>query len=63
MTETVNIERLLTIKDLKEFIPLSQAGLYKLTNSEGFPKPVKLGTRRKAWTAASITQWMRDAAA
>ena len=39
----MNEERLLKLKDVKDYIPFSTAKIYALINKNEFPKPIKIG--------------------
>lgn len=56
--KTASFEPLLTLRDLTKIIPLSYAGLYMLSKTENFPKPIFIGKRRRAWTQGSVRKWL-----
>jgi predicted DNA-binding transcriptional regulator AlpA len=52
------IDRLLTIEDVKKIIPYSNASLYRMISEGEFPAPLKLGGSRSAWRSSEIRAWI-----
>jgi prophage regulatory protein len=56
MTNT--IERLLSLKQVREIIPFSPMQLYRLQKSGEFPRRIKIGKHRIAWRESDIQKWI-----
>jgi prophage regulatory protein len=52
-------ERLISMKQLLECVPLSKSEIYRRINAGNFPRPVRLGKNRIAFSEAEIEQWIR----
>jgi len=52
-------ERLISRRELRRFISLSDMGLWRWIRAGKFPQPVYIGTRRY-WTETSIARWLRE---
>jgi prophage regulatory protein len=50
----------LTQKELLERYYLSRTTLYRLMDSEGFPKPVTLGFRKRGWLQSEVNAWLAN---
>lgn len=55
MTE---IQRLLSLKQIKEIIPYSTMQIYRLEKAGAFPRRIKIGRQRVAWVEADIRKWV-----
>jgi len=53
----LNLERLHSVRAR---VSLSRSEIYRRVALGTFPKPVKLGERASAWSAAEIDQWIAD---
>lgn len=50
--------RWLRIAEVVEAVGLSRATVYRLIESDGFPKPVKLSPKRVAWLRSEVEAWL-----
>ena len=51
---------ILRMKDVCSELGVSRASVYRLLQSEGFPKPLKLGKRAIGWERDQIQQWVKS---
>lgn len=52
-------EKLLRVKDVKEYIPFSTAKIYRLMNENQFPKSIKVGGS-VLWRLSDIKKYVED---
>ena len=52
--------RLLSLKQVMERIPLSKTEIYRRIRDDRFPKPVRIGAHRIAFSEAEIEKWFAD---
>ena len=50
--------KLLKIKEVCEVVGVSRAHVYHLMKTNGFPRPIKLSARARAWRLDSVEQWI-----
>jgi prophage regulatory protein len=50
-------EQLLNVGDVCKITTLSKASIYRLINQGEFPPPVKISSRRVAWTDSAVQSW------
>lgn len=50
--------QLLTMRQLLARVPVSRGTIYNLIKDEGFPKPVKIGSR-SLWRADAVDAWAK----
>lgn len=53
---------LLTKRDLRQLLKVSEPTLRKLINSGRLPEPIDLGDRTKRWRKVDIEKWILDGA-
>ena len=58
---TASSERFLKPTQVAEMVGISRTYVYKLIASEGFPLPVRIGTR-SVWVEREVSAWMRKQA-
>ena len=51
-------DQLLTLPEVCEMTKLSRASIYRLINTDAFPRHVKLGSRVSRWRASELAAWM-----
>lgn len=51
-------ESLQRIRKVQELVSLSRTELYRRIRSNGFPRPVSIGSRAVAWRASDIQAWI-----
>ncbi len=51
-------KRLLRIAEVTALVGLSRATVYRLIDSGGFPRPVRLSPGRVAWVRREVEDWM-----
>ena len=56
-------DRLLTMADLKKFVPYSKPTIYQMVHEGRFPKQVRLGPNRVAWRHSKVLDWINERAA
>lgn len=52
--------RLLSLKQVMERIPLSKTEIYRRIRDDRFPQPVRIGAHRIAFLEAEVEQWFAD---
>lgn len=52
--------RLLSLKQVMERIPLSKTEIYRRIRDDRFPRPVRIGAHRIGFLEAEIDQWLTD---
>lgn len=57
---TVEIPRLISIKDVCKLTSLSRTSIDKLRKSGNFPKDVKLGPKRIAFVRTEVLEWVEE---
>ena len=50
--------KLLKIKEVCEVVGVSRPHIYVMMKEQGFPKPVKLSARSRAWRMDAIEAWI-----
>lgn len=58
--ENRNASEFLKIEEVCNQIRIAKSTVYKKINTEGFPKPVKLGPKIALWRAAEVRAWMEE---
>ena len=53
-------KRYLRIEDLSIKVGLSRSQIYKLIQSEAFPRQLKIGSRISVWKESDIDKWMSE---
>ncbi len=56
----MQLDRLLTLKDLTRATSLSRTTIYRMVNEGTLPAPIKIGKSRIAWRASSIARWLAE---
>lgn len=54
------IDPLLRRNEVERLIGLKRSALYKLMQSGGFPKPVRLSARAVAWRQSEVAAWIEN---
>lgn len=54
-------ERLLRLEEVEARTGFRKTSIYKWMDENGFPKPVKFGSRSVRWVAAEVDQWIKQA--
>lgn len=52
------LERILTKKDLRKFVPYTPQHIARLEKAGKFPKRVQLGPNRVGWIENEVADWM-----
>ena len=53
-------QRLISMKQLLERIPLSKTEIYRRINGGNFPKPIRLGKNRIAFLETEVEAWISE---
>ena len=56
-------DKLLTMAELKEFVPYSKPTIYQMVREGRFPRQVRLGPNRVAWRLSEVLGWIDERAA
>lgn len=59
-TQSASSERLLRLRQVQDFVPLSKATIYGMIQAGDFPRPVQLGRQCVAWRLSEIEHWIRS---
>ncbi len=54
----MSIERLLSLKQVKDYIPYSTMQIYRLEKAGQFPRRIKIGQQRVAWKESDVKSWI-----
>ena len=57
-TATTSAERLLTVKQVREIVPVTRQHLYTLSRTCDFPAPLQLSNNRIAWRESEVIAWI-----
>jgi len=52
------VKKLLKIKDVLSYVPVSRSQLYAMIAAGRFPKPIHLGGSGSFWVEDEITMWL-----
>lgn len=52
------MEKLLSIGQVRERVPLSRQEIYRRIKAGSFPRQIPLGPQRVAWREADIEEWI-----
>lgn len=52
--------RFITLAKVVEITTWSRASVYRKAADGSFPRPIKIGQRRVAWTLESIANWQKQ---
>jgi prophage regulatory protein len=58
MSTSIETERFIDLKSVKERTTLSRATIYDYIRKQSFPAPIQIGLRRVAWRESSVLAWM-----
>ena len=50
--------RLIKIADVRALVGASKSTIYSLIKRDGFPKPIRLGSRAVRWYESEIVAWL-----
>ena len=56
--QTLEIDRIVRLPELKRLTGLSHATLYELARVGDFPRPIKLARRAKGWRLGAVRDWI-----
>lgn len=56
----MSLDDILNQEQVLALINMPRSTLYYFMNHEGFPKPIKLGTRIARWSKRSILEWYKN---
>ena len=56
----MEIDRLLTVKEVGELIGLDRVTIYRLRQQGRFPRPIQLGKRTIRWRTSEIQEWIAN---
>lgn len=54
------LHRMLSIKEVREIIPLSTRQIDRLIKAHAFPSPIFISPNRRVWSEQHIRQFIRD---
>lgn len=54
------LERILTKKDLRKFVPYTPQHIARLEKAGKFPKRVQLGPNRVGWIETEVAEWLDE---
>ena len=53
-------DRLITAKELKDYVPLSRPQIMKMVDAGTFPQPLMLSEKRYAWRLSDVTAFVEN---
>ena len=56
----MEIDRLMTVKELGELLGLDRVTIYRLRKEGRFPRPLQLGPRTIRWRQSQIQEWIAN---
>lgn len=59
---TPALQRLLSMQQLRQLIPLSASQIYRLVKAGAFPRQVRVSPNRVAWRQHDIERWLANGA-
>ena len=54
------LDRLIDRRELLRLVPLSWSSIGRLEKKGGFPRRIKIGARKVAWSLREILEWLAD---
>ena len=51
-------QKIIRIKEVLKLVPICRSTIYKQIDEGKFPRPIKLGTRARAWRIKDIEEWI-----
>lgn len=54
------LDRFLSMNELKLVTSLSRASIYRKIQARQFPAPILIADHRVAWSAREVAEWQRD---
>jgi prophage regulatory protein len=58
MPTPFNCDRLVDSKERRQLVPYSDMHIWRMEEAGTFPKRIKLGPNRVAWSLREITEWI-----
>jgi prophage regulatory protein len=55
-----SVNRVITMRDLYDYVALRRTQIEKLVAEGRFPKPIKISDRRKAWLESEVQAWLAE---
>jgi prophage regulatory protein len=56
-------DQLLNVRVVCERLTLSRTTIWRYVTIGEFPKPIKIGLRRKAWRESEVSEWLKTRSA
>jgi prophage regulatory protein len=54
----MELDRLLTLPQVRQIVPYSAMHLWRLEKDGKFPRRIKVGPNRVAWSQSEISKWV-----
>lgn len=58
--EKINLTKAASLRDVKEITSFSRATIYRKIKESGFPKPIKISTKRVVWDEVQVKAWLNE---
>lgn len=62
VADSPGLHRMLTMKDLQEFVPYSARHIDRLVEKGEFPAPLYISPNRRIWLEPEVRAWQREKA-
>lgn len=53
-------DRLIQVREVIRLTSLSRTSIYRMVADGRFPRPLKIGASRKAWSLSAVRQWIAE---
>lgn len=54
----MDIERLITMKEVQEWTGLTRGNIFRLRKAGKFPEPLRIGPNTIRWKESTLTEWL-----
>lgn len=59
-TSTSDSDRLIQVREVIRLTSLSRTSIHRMVVAGRFPRPLRIGTSRKAWSLPAVRQWIAE---
>ena len=58
MAHSMNVDRIVSAKERRQFIPYSDMQIWRLEKAGEFPRRIRLGANRVGWSLSELQAWI-----
>ena len=58
MAHNMNVDRIVSAKERRQFIPYSDMQIWRLEKAGEFPRRIRLGANRVGWSLSELQAWI-----